>query len=83
MNQYIDEGYLKDNNLLLTKYKSKIKNLRANIKLLIRGKLSLIYFKKEIEDFNILENLLNLNSGINIKIEDIKLKSRDKSFVKL
>jgi len=83
MNQYIDEGHLKDKNLLLIKYKSKIKNLRANIKLLIRGKLSLIYFKKEIEDFHSLENLLNINSGSNIKIEDIKLKSRDKSLVKL
>ena len=83
MNQYIDEGYLKDNNLLLIKYKSKIKNLRANIKLLIRGKLSLINFKKEIEDFHLLENLLNLNSSSNIKFGDIKFKSRDKSLVKL
>ena len=83
MNQYIDEGYLKDNNLLLIKYKSKIKNLRANIKLLILGKLSLIYFKKEIEDFQRLENLLDLNNGSNIKIEDIKFKSKDKLLVKL
>ena len=67
----------------IKKIKSKIKNLRANIKLLIRGKLSLIYFKKEIEDFRRLENLLNLNSGSNIKIEDIKFKSRNKSLVKL
>ena len=68
---------------MLTKYKSKIKNLRANIKLLIRGKLSLIYFKKEIEDFHRLENLLNFNSNSNIKFGDIKFKSRDKSLVKL
>ena len=57
--------------------------IRDSIKLIIRGNLSLIHFKKEIEDFDRLENLLNLKGGSNIKIEDIKFKSRDKSLVKL
>ena len=83
MNQYIDEGHFKDRNILLTKYKTKIQNLRANIKLLIRGKLSLIYFKKEIEDLQRIEDLLYFNDASNFKVVDIKFISREKSLVKL
>ena len=83
MHQYIDENYFKDSNMLLIKYKSKLKNLRTNIKLLIRGKLTLAYFKNEIEDIQRLENLLELNIGNRNKVEDIKLKKSEKLFVKL
>ena len=83
LSQYIDEGYLHDNNIFFIKYKSKLKNLRANIKLLIRGKLSLAYFKNEIENLHRLENLLKLNNGTSNLVEDIKSKQNKNMFVKL
>ena len=83
MNQYIDKEYFADNNLLLTKYKSKVKNLRANMKLLIRGKLTLAYFKKEIEDFQRLEDLLKIDNSADINIGNLKFIQRENLLVKL
>ena len=66
-------------NLLFIEYKNKLRNLRKNLKYLIRGKLSLDFFKNEIDSLMYLENWLKLNNenkydSAKIKKESITLK---------
>ena len=53
------------------------------MKLLIRGKLSLAYFKKEIEDFQRLEDLLKIDNSADINIGNLKFIQRENLLVKL
>ena len=58
LSKYIDTEYTSEN-ILLGDYKKRLSSLRKLIKLLIHGRLSLGYFKREIEILNNLEDLLN------------------------
>ncbi len=60
LKNYFDKE-LDSKNIFLIEYKNKLKNLRKNLKHLIRGKLSLDFFKNEIDTLLYLENWLKLN----------------------
>ena len=61
ISKYIEKDYSSEN-ILSRDYKKRIQSLRKLIKLLILGRLSLNYFKREIEILGKLEDLLNINN---------------------
>ena len=61
ISKYIEKEYGSEN-ILLRDYKKRIQSLRKLIKLLILGKLSLNYFKREIEILGKLEDLLDIKN---------------------
>ena len=63
-------------------YKKRLSSLRKLIKLLIHGRLSLGYFKREIEILNNLENLLNTNDNEAIELNNLPIKKSENFVIK-
>ena len=79
---YEDKEFSSDG-FLFADYKKRLMGLRGVIKLLIRGKLSLDYFKREIEIIDNLENLLKLNNKQIFNFEDLNITYNRKIYLKL
>ena len=73
ISKYIEKEYGSEN-ILLRDYKKRIQSLRKLIKLLILGRLSLKYFKKEIEILGKLEDLLNIKNIESFNLNNINAK---------
>tara|TARA_Y100001935_G_scaffold71700_1_gene59850 strand:- start:29 stop:1228 length:1200 start_codon:yes stop_codon:yes gene_type:complete len=70
-------------NILLSDYKKRLRSLRKLIKLLILGKLSLDYFKREIEILNNLEDLLDIKKNEYIELKNLQSRRSDDFVIKL
>ena len=73
ISKYIEKEYGSEN-ILLRDYKKRIQSLRKLIKLLILGRLSLKYFKKEIEILGKLEDLLNIKNIESFNLNNLNEK---------
>ena len=73
ISKYIEKEYGSEN-ILLRDYKKRIQSLRKLIKLLILGRLSLKYFKREIEILGKLEDLLNIKNIESFNLNNINVK---------
>jgi len=73
LSKYIEKEYGSEN-ILLRDYKKRIQSLRKLIKLLILGRLSLKYFKREIEILGKLEDLLNIKNIESFNLNNIDVK---------
>ena len=73
ISKYIEKEYGSEN-ILLRDYKKRIQSLRKLIKLLILGRLSLKYFKREIEILGKLEDLLNIKNIENFNLNNLNAK---------
>ena len=73
ISKYIEKEYSSEN-ILLSDYKKRIQSLRKLIKLLILGRLSLNYFKKEIEILGKLEDLLNIKNIESFNLNNLNAK---------
>ena len=73
ISKYIEKEYGSEN-ILLRDYKKRIQSLRKLIKLLILGRLSLKYFKKEIEILGKLEDLLNIKNIESFNLNNLNVK---------
>ena len=73
ISKYIEKEYGSEN-ILLRDYKKRIQSLRKLIKLLILGRLSLKYFKKEIEILGKLEDLLNIKNIESFNLNNLNAK---------
>ena len=77
ISKYIDAEYSSES-ILLGDYKKRLKSLRKLIKLLIHGRLSLGYFKREIEILSNLEDLLNIKNNEAAELNNLQInKSED------
>ena len=81
LSKYIDTEYTSEN-ILLGDYKKRLSSLRKLIKLLIHGRLSLGYFKREIEILNNLEDLLNTNDNEAIELNNLPIKKSENFVIK-
>jgi len=73
ISSYVDTEYGPEN-ILLSDYKKRIQSLRKLIKLLIHGRLSLNYFKREIEILGKLEDLLNIKNNESFNLNNLQSK---------
>ena len=73
ISKYIEKEYSSEN-ILLRDYKKRIQSLRKLIKLLILGRLSLKYFKREIEILGKLEDLLNIKNIESFNLNNLNEK---------
>ena len=73
ISKYIEKEYGSEN-ILLSDYKKRIQSLRKLIKLLILGRLSLKYFKREIEILGKLEDLLNIKNIESFNLNNLNEK---------
>lgn len=73
ISKYIEKEYGSEN-ILLRDYKKRIQSLRKLIKLLILGRLSLKYFKREIEILGKLEDLLNIKNIESFNLNNLNVK---------
>lgn len=73
ISKYIEKEYGSEN-ILLRDYKKRIQSLRKLIKFLILGRLSLKYFKKEIEILGKLEDLLNIKNIESFNLNNLNEK---------
>jgi len=73
ISKYIEKEYGSEN-ILLRDYKKRIQSLRKLIKFLILGRLSLKYFKKEIEILGKLEDLLNIKNIESFNLNNLNVK---------
>ncbi|MEC7156681.1 MAG: recombinase family protein [Chloroflexota bacterium] len=73
ISKYIEKEYGSEN-ILLRDYKKRIQSLRKLIKLLILGRLSLKYFKREIEILGKLEDLLNIKNIESFNLNNLNEK---------
>ena len=73
ISKYIEKEYGSEN-ILLRDYKKRIQSLRKLIKLLILGRLSLKYFKREIEILGKLEDLLNIKNIESFNLNNLNAK---------
>ena len=73
ISKYIEKDYSSEN-ILSRDYKKRIQSLRKLIKLLILGRLSLKYFKREIEILGKLEDLLNIKNIESFNLNNLNEK---------
>ncbi len=73
ISKYIEKDYSSEN-ILSRDYKKRIQSLRKLIKLLILGRLSLNYFKREIEILGKLEDLLNIKNIESFNLNNLNEK---------
>ncbi|MEC8049102.1 MAG: recombinase family protein [Chloroflexota bacterium] len=81
ISKYIDAEYSSES-ILLGDYKKRLKSLRKLIKLLIHGRLSLGYFKREIEILSNLEDLLNIKNNEAVELNNLQINKTEDLVIK-